>query len=118
MNPKLFDSEIKVMELIWRHEPVSAKEISLIAGEQIGWNKNTTYTILKKLESKRFIKREEPGYICSSLISRADVLKAETRSLAEKFFGGSKKALFSALLEDEKLSDEDISELKKLIEKR
>jgi len=40
------------MEIIWENEPISAKQISLIAAEQIGWNKNTTYTVIKKLESK------------------------------------------------------------------
>lgn len=115
---KLFDSEIKVMEIIWENEPVSAKQISLIAAEKIGWNKNTTYTIVKKLEKKGFIKREDPGFICSSLISREDVRRAETRSLIDKLFGGSKKALFSALIEDEKLSADELKELRKMIEKR
>ena len=73
---KLFDSEIKVMEIIWDNEPVSAKQVSLIAAEKIGWNKNTTYTVIKKLEAKGHIKREEPGFICSSLISRKDKLQA------------------------------------------
>lgn len=115
---RLFDSEFKVMEIIWENEPVSAKQISLIAADQIGWNKNTTYTIAKKLESKGYIKREEPGFICSSLISREEVRRTETKNLVEKLFGGSKKALFSALLEDEKLSSADLDELKKMIEER
>ncbi|MGN1113320.1 MAG: BlaI/MecI/CopY family transcriptional regulator [Acutalibacteraceae bacterium] len=115
---KLFDSEIKVMEIIWSNEPISAKQISIIAAETIGWNKNTTYTIIKKLEAKGFIKRDDPDYVCTSLISRNDVQKAETQSLVDKLFGGSKKALFSALLEDEKLSDNDIQELREMIEKR
>ena len=115
---KLFDSEIKVMEIIWDSEPITAKQVSLIAAETIGWNKNTTYTILKKLESKGAIKREEPGFICTSLVSRNEVQKAETQSLVDKLFGGSKKALFSALLEDEKLSERDIKELRDMIERR
>jgi len=115
---KLFDSEIKVMEIIWENEPISAKQVSLIAAEQIGWNKNTTYTVIKKIEGKGYIKREEPGFICSSLISREDVCKTETQSLIDKLFGGSKKALFSALLEDEKLSSDDLDELRKMIEER
>lgn len=115
---KLFDSEIKVMEIIWFGEPITAKQISIIAAETIGWNKNTTYTIIKKLEAKGFIKRDEPGFICTSLITRNEVQKAEANSLVDKLFGGSKKALFSALLEDEKLSDNDIKELREMIEKR
>ena len=118
MKQKLFDSEIKVMEMLWEHEPVSAKELALLAGERIGWNKNTTYTVIKKLEAKCVIRREEPGFICTSLLSREEVRCAETQSLADKLFGGSKKALFSSLLEDEKLSDDDIAALRKLIEKR
>ena len=118
MNQKLFDSEIKIMELVWNHEPVSAKELSLLAGEQIGWNKNTTYTVIKKLEAKGYVKRDEPGFLCTSLVSREDVCKAESQSLVDKLFGGSKKALFSALLEDEKLTDADLDDLRKIIEKR
>ena len=49
---KLYDSEMKIMELIWRKEPVSAKELSLIARDEIGWNKNTTYTVIKKAIEK------------------------------------------------------------------
>lgn len=118
MKQKIFDSEIKVMEMIWEREPVSAKELSVIAAEEIGWNKNTTYTILKKLEAKGYINRTDPGFICTSRISKEEVCKAETEGLVNKLFGGSKKALFSALLEDETLSDSDIEELKNMIEKR
>lgn len=115
---KLFDSELKVMEIIWANEPVSAKQISLVAAETIGWNKNTTYTVVKKLEAKGFVRREEPGFLCTSLVSREEVRRVETRSLVDRLFGGSKKALFSALLEDERLSEEDIRELREMIEKR
>lgn len=118
MKQKIFDSEIKVMEMIWEREPVSAKELSVMAADEIGWNKNTTYTILKKLEAKGYINRTDPGFICTSLISKEEVCKAETDGLVNKLFGGSKKALFSALLEDETLSDSDIEELKNMIEKR
>jgi len=115
---KLFDSEIKVMEIVWEHEPVTAKEVSQIASEQIGWNKNTTYTVLMKLEGKGVIQREDPGFICTSLISRDEIQRLETQSLINKLFGGSKKALFSAMLDDDKMSDKDIEELREMIKKR
>ena len=118
MKEKLFDSEAKVMEIIWNRGPLSAKEISLIAAESIGWNKNTTYTVIKKLESKGFIKRTDPGFICTPLVSQEEMQKKEAVSLLNKVFGGSRKALFSALLEDEDLSDTEIKELRDLIDKR
>ena len=115
---KLYDSEMKIMELIWRKEPVSAKELSLIARDEIGWNKNTTYTVIKKAIEKGYVKREDPDFICTSLISKEEVRGIETRSLVDRLFGGSKKALFSALLEDEELTEKDIAELREMIEKR
>lgn len=117
MNDKLFDSEAKVMDIIWSRAPISAKEISLIAAEAIGWNKNTTYTVIKKLEAKGFIKRDDPGFICTPLVSQNQIQKSEAATLLKKVFGGSRKALFSALLEDEPLSEEEISDLRRLIEK-
>ena len=115
---KLFDSEMNIMEMIWDHEPVTAKELSLIAQDEIGWNKNTTYTMIKKAIEKGYVKREEPDFVCTSLISRAEVSKSETRGLIDRLFGGSKKALFSALLEDEELTADDLAELREMIEKR
>lgn len=118
MQEKLFDSEAKVMEILWERGPLSAKEISLVAAESIGWNKNTTYTIIKKLEAKGFIRRDEPGFMCTPLVSQEEIQKKEASTLLNKVFGGSRKALFSALLEDEKLSDKEIQELKDLIDRR
>lgn len=106
------------MEILWSNGPISAKEISLIAEDTIGWNKNTTYTVIKKLVAKGFIRREEPGFLCSPLVSQAEMQKAEAKSLLKRVFGGSRKALFSALLEDERLSEAEIEELRKLIENR
>ena len=113
---KLFESEAKVMEIIWEKSPISAKDIIFIAVDTIGWNKNTTYTVIKKLEEKGFIRREDPGFICTPLVSQNEMQKVEAASLVKKVFGGSRKALFSALLEDEPLSEEEINELRKLID--
>ena len=118
MREKLFDSEAKVMEILWAKGPVSAKNVSLIAAETIGWNKNTTYTVLKKLEAKGLIRRDEPGFVCTPLVSKAEMQKVEAASLVKKVFGGSRSALFSALLEDEPLSEEELGALRELIDKR
>lgn len=118
MEPiKLFDSELKIMDILWRKGKSTAKQISLIAATEIGWNKNTTYTVIKKLIDKNAVCREEPGFVCSALISRDEVQRDETERLIDKLWGGSKKAFFSAFI-DEQLSDDEIAELKSLIEKK
>ena len=73
MEEKLFDSEAKVMQILWDKGAISAKEVSLIAADTIGWNKNTTYTIIKKLEAKGFIRRDDPGFICTPLVSKTQM---------------------------------------------
>jgi BlaI family penicillinase repressor len=115
---KLYDSELKLMELLWENEPVTAKKLTLLAHEATGWNKNTTYTVIKKLVGKQVIRREEPGFLCTSLVNKSEVIKAETNSIIDKLFDGSKQAFFSALINDENLSEEDIARLKEMIEKR
>ncbi len=116
-NIKLFDSELKIMDIVWNKEPVTAKEVSAIANDTIGWNKNTTYTVLKKLVEKKLILRTEPNFICTSLIKREDVQKAETQNLIDKLYNGSKKAFFASFIQ-ESLSDYEVEELKNLIEKK
>jgi len=118
MQDKLFDSEAKVMEILWDRGPMTAREVSRIAAETIGWNKNTTYTVIKKLEAKGFIRRDDPGFICTPLVSQEEMQKKEAVSLLNKVFGGSRKALFSALLDDEKLTEQEIEELRNLIDQR
>ena len=115
---KLFDSELKLMEILWASEPISAKQLHVLVTEKIGWNKNTTYTILKKLIEKKVILREDPNFICSTLIKKEDIQRAETESLIAKLYDGSKKAFFAAFLENESLSDTDIADIKAMIEKR
>ena len=115
---KLNNSQVKVMQLLWENGATTAKNLCLMAAERYEWNKNTTYTVIKKLEAKGFIKRTEPGFICTSLLSRHQVQKSEATSLALRLFGGSKRALFSALLEDEELTEDDIAALKKMINER
>ena len=69
MEKTLFDSERKVMEVIWKEGDVTAKQISLTLRDTIGWNKNTTYTVIKKCIQKGFIERLEPNFVCRALLS-------------------------------------------------
>jgi predicted transcriptional regulator len=114
---RLFDAELRLMEIIWEREPVSAKEISLIAAAQFNWNRNTTYTVIKRLIAKEVLRRKEPGFICSAIAKRDEVQKAETNTLIEKLFGGSKKAFFAAFA-DENLTPDEVEALRTLIEKK
>jgi len=113
---KLFDSELKLMELIWQNPNINAKELSLLAGKTIGWNKNTTYTVLKKLVNKKAVSRVEPKFICVPLIEKEQVGYDEAKALIDKLYNGSVKMMFSAFLSREKLSKQELSQIKSMIE--
>lgn len=114
----LFDSELKIMNIIWEYNGITAKEISLIASKKFEWNKNTTYTVIKKLINKGALLRSEPNFICKALITKEQVQVTETRKLIDKLFGGSSKLLMSRFIEDEQLSHDELQNLKDMINKK
>lgn len=116
MNIKLFDSELKVMDVLWREGDCTAKQISQILGKSIGWNVNTTYTVIKKCVAKGAIERREPNFICHALVAKEEIQQTEAEELVNKIFDGSADMLFAALIGRKGLSAEEIKRLKKLVE--
>ena len=80
---KLFDSEWKVMEVLWQENDRTAKEISLRLADSTGWNKNTTYTVIKKCIDKGAIERRELNFVCHALISKQQA-QTEASDLTKK----------------------------------
>ena len=115
MAVKLFDSELKVMGILWKEGEMTAKRISDILKAEIGWNMNTTYTVIKKCIAKGAIQRKEPNFLCHALIPKEAVQEAETDELIGKLFDGSADKLFAALLGRKKLSAEQIVKLKQIV---
>ncbi|MCI8859320.1 MAG: BlaI/MecI/CopY family transcriptional regulator [Lachnospiraceae bacterium] len=115
MDNKLFDSELKVMDVLWREGDSTAKQISVILGEEVGWNKNTTYTLIKRCIKKGAIERSEPNFMCHALIPKEEIQKAETDELINKVYDGSADKLFAALLGRKQLSTDQIEKLRQII---
>ena len=113
---KLYDSELKIMGVLWREGDVTAKHISDVMKEETGWNMNTTYTLIKRCIKKGAVERSEPHFMCHALISKEEVQKAETEELVNKVYDGSVDKLFAALLGSRKLSARQIEKLKQIVE--
>ena len=112
---KLFDSELKVMNVLWRECDTTAKHISDVLNEEVGWNMNTTYTLIKRCIKKGAIERSEPKFMCHALIPKEEVQEAETNELINRIYDGSADKLFTALLGRKKLSAKQIENLKKIV---
>ena len=115
MDIKLFDSELKVMDVLWRQGDTPAKEIAKVLSGEVGWNVNTTYTLIKRCIKKGAIAREEPGFLCHALIPKSAVQEAETDKLINKVYDGSADKLFAALLDRKKLSAQQIEKLRQIV---
>lgn len=114
---RLFDSELKLMEILWETGPATARDVSLKAAAAVGWNKNTTYTILKKLAAKGYIRRTEPDFFCTPVITRQDAQRAESENLIGRLYNGSKKAFLTSFMDGKKLTQEEAEALLHLIDK-
>jgi predicted transcriptional regulator len=74
--------------------------------------------MLAKLEGKGAVKHRELGlkYVYSPTASRRTARKSALRKLVDVFFDGSKEQVVTALLNDEKWTDDELEELQKQIE--
>ncbi len=115
MTVKLFDSELKVMDVLWKEGDMPAKQISDVLKETTGWNMNTTYTVIKKCIAKGAIERREPNFLCHALIARDVVQAVETEELLHKLFDSSPDLLFASLLGHQRLSKPQIDNLRRMV---
>ncbi len=113
---KLFDSELKVMTVLWEKGDTSAKEIAEEFCRGVGWSKTTTYTVIKKCIDKGAVSRSEPNFICHAEVSREEAREYETEELINRMYGGSADMLVASLLGSKRLSREETDRLKKLVE--
>ena len=113
---RLHEGELNVMELLWSNKVLAAKDISKIIKEYIGWEKNTTYTYIKRLIDKGAITREDPGFLCRPAISKKDVQEIETSVLIKNLFNNSFANFIQDYIGNKKLSTEELFELQKIIQ--
>ena len=110
----LCESEKRLMEIIWQEEPIESGKLVKIANDKIDWNKSTTYTILRKLIAKGFVKNEDT--IVSALIPKEKVLISESNQIVEDSFSGSLPKFVAAFFGSNKtLTDKEADDLIKII---
>ncbi len=112
---QIYEAELRLMELIWERAPLRSGELVRLAGEKLGWKKSTVFTVLKKLENRKILANQEA--VITPLVTREQVLLAESRSLIERLFGGSSRLFLTNFLAKEEFTAEEAEELKALIDR-
>lgn len=113
MNILLTDAEWSVMECLWESAPRTGREAVDWLEKRMGWNRSTTLTLLRRLETKGAVEGSTDGGIktFSPAIKREDAALAETESLLDRVFKGSVSLMVSSLTKRQSLSKEEINEL-------
>ena len=112
------EAEYQVMKLIWDKAPVSTKEVTEILTVESSWKPKTTQTLLSRLVKKGAIgyKKEGRVFVYTPLIKEEDYVEQESSSFLNKFYDGALNSMVVNFLEQDKLTENDINELKKILD--
>ena len=114
-TPKVFESEYRFCLILWEHEPIKSTELVKLCKEQLGWKPTTTYTVIKRLSERGVLKNENT--IVSSLVSKDEIQASEINEMVEKTFEGSWPAFVAAFTKHQKISEKEIDEVQKMIDR-
>ena len=115
MSPKIFESEYRFCLILWEHEPIKSTDLAKLCKEKLDWSKTTTYTVIKRLSERGVIKNENA--IVTSIISKEEAQQSELEELMDKKFEGSLPAFIAAFGRRQELSDAEIEEIRRIIER-
>lgn len=111
-------AEFKVLEILWKNSPQSASQIidELLAVES--WSGRTIKSLINRLLNKKAIhfKQEGNRYLYYPVLKKDDYLKSTSLSFIQRLFGGKISPLVAHFAKQEKISKEDIQELKAILQ--
>ncbi|URZ14645.1 BlaI/MecI/CopY family transcriptional regulator [Clostridium felsineum] len=114
------DSEWKVMRVVWSKSPILASEIIEEVIKDTEWNPKTIHTLIRRLVKKGVLRaeKEKTYYSYYPAVSKEECVQEETKTFLEKCFGGSFNVMLSNFIKGDRLSDDEINELEKLLENK
>lgn len=101
-------------DIVWKHEPIHSRQLTMICEQELNWKRTTTYTVLKKL-CNRGIFQNQDG-IVSSLLSKDEFHAIQSEKFVEETFAGSFPAFFNAFSSRKKLTAEEIAQVRQMID--
>jgi predicted transcriptional regulator len=102
------------MLIVWENAPVGSGKLVELCSEKLGWKKSTTYTTIKKLCDKGYIKNENA--VVTVIIPKEEVQANETEYFVERTFDGSLPQFIAAFLGSRRISDREAEEIKRMID--
>ena len=116
---ELGEAELEVLRILWEVGPLTVREVLERLHDR---NRKIAYTtvltFLTRLEQKGYVSsdKDEQAYRYKAKVSRQSVAKSRVRSLLEQLYDGAAGPMVLQLIENEKFTDDEISQLRKLID--
>ena len=114
-TPKIFESEYRFRSILWENEPIKSTELAKLCKDKLDWSKTTTYTVIKRLCERGVIKNENA--IVTSIVSKEEAQLSELDEMVDKKFEGSVPAFIAAFGRRQSLSDAEIEEIRRIIQR-
>ncbi|GIN61835.1 beta-lactamase repressor [Robertmurraya siralis] len=118
--PNISESEWEVMNILWNKSPLTANEVIASLQQTTDWKPKTIRTLLDRLVHKNVVgvNRNQKVYTFYPLYSQDECQRAETESFVKRIYGGAVKSMLVQFIEEESLSDDDIKELRKILDEK
>jgi BlaI family penicillinase repressor len=117
-TPKISEAEWEVMKVLWENSPLTANEIVETLSKRTRWQRETIRTLINRLVRKKAVGFEKQGrqHHYYPIVAEAECIKAETRSLVKRLRVSAIEPMLAALVEEQRLSEEQIARLKEILD--
>lgn len=119
-NERLSDAEFDIMKVLWQSgKPLRAGEIVKLLSDTRSWKTQTAHVLLNRLCGKGYVTADKSEYFqrFTPTMTESEYFAAESNALIKKV-GGSVSSLIASLIDTEGVTDEDISAILDILEKK
>jgi predicted transcriptional regulator len=115
---RISTAESEIMKALWARSPLTAEEITAILADDQNWAEGTVKALLNRLLKKNAIAADKDGrrFLYRPVVVQGDYVHAESQGLLDRLFDGRLAPLVSHFSQRERLSDEDVAELRRILE--
>lgn len=117
--PRISETEWEIMRIVWQHPPITAAQIiERLVQQDPTWHPKTVRTLLGRLVRKKALGYEPIGrqYVYRARVAQKDCVAAASESFLERVFGGSLQPMLAHFVKRRRLSAQEISELKQILD--
>ena len=118
--PQISEAEFEVMKIVWKYAPINTNEITDRLVKTTTWSPKTIQTLIKRLVTKGALTYEKQSrvFVYTPLVDEAEYIGQESNTFLDRFYNGNITAMLSAYIDNDRLSEDEIEELRSLLSRK